>query len=267
MSTSPADTRHSALALALAAAIATLLAACNSDETPNVPAQAAESESLRLAYDLSISDPVNSLLARWAEANPDDPVSSRSDASTGLSVQADAGSVDADVLIMSEQTPLPTGENAPIAVRPWTRDPIVLFAAAAETRSPDEIFESEDRIAIAVEAGPLGQYTRFGLRKLERWDQVKPRLLRFSDETGVIEAVASDEAAMGVVYASALAEADRQLKRLDELVVSEASERSFVIVTVTPEGADLARWLAAPEQAADLAAFGLDPVSTRPTDD
>jgi ABC-type molybdate transport system substrate-binding protein len=252
-------------AIALAAALVAFLSACGAaDDSPPPPARAAETEPVRLAYDLAVADPVNTLLARWADANPDEPVSSRSDVSTSLAVQTEAGSVDADVLIMSEQTPLPDGENAPIAVRPWTRDPIVLFAASDETRSADEIFESDDRIAIAVEAGPLGQFTRFGFRKLERWEQVKSRVLRFSDESGVIQAVASGEAAMGAVYASALAEAGADLDRLVELAVSDASERSFVVVTLTPEGVELARWLAELDQLEDLAPFGLEPVSTRP---
>jgi len=239
-------------------------------EAPPPPSAAPpESSEVRLAYDLAVHDAVNELLGRWTEAHPDAPVTSRSAPSTGLTVQAQAGQADADVLVMSEQTPLPTGEQAPLAVRPWIRDPIVLFARADETRSADAILNSDeanDRIAMGVEASALGQFTRFGLRKREQWTPIRSRLLRFVEPSEVIEAVASGEAVLGAVYATDLADAERELKALEELVVSDASERSYVVITLTPEGSELARWLTEEPQAAALTDFGLVPTIDEPLD-
>jgi ABC-type molybdate transport system substrate-binding protein len=254
------------LALAPLALAATLIAtACGPSDAPPPVADAEPiRETLRVAYDAAVHEAVNVLLTRWAAEYPQSPVESRSAPSTALSVQAGAGDANADVLIMSEQTPLPSGEHAPIAARPWVRDPIVFFAAEDETRSAREILESDDRIAIAVEASPLGQYTRFGLRKLEMWTPIRGRLLRFGEPFAVVDAVASGSAALGAAYASDLAAAEAPLRALEELVVSEAAERSFVVVTLTPEGVELARWLAAEEQVEALAPYGLAPTADRP---
>jgi len=245
-------------ALTLLAALAASLAACGPEPPEDLeqgPDPADDGEVV-IEYDPVLSQPVNALLERWAIERPDERVSATPRASTSIAFNADAGISDADVYILSVQTDLPDGDNAPISTRPWISDPLVFLTAAGEDRTPDEILLGEDRVAIALEATPLGQFTRFGLRKLERWDVVTSRLLRFPDAGGVIESVRAGESALGVVYASDFAAAPDGLEGRGELIVSDSSRRDYLLVTATADGVELARWLASDASREAAAAFG-----------
>jgi len=244
--------------LTLLAALAASLAACGPEPPEDLEqgTGSVDDDEIVLEYDPVLSEPVNALLERWASERPDERVSATPRASTSIAFDADAGISDADVYILSVQTDLPDGDNAPVSTRPWISDPIVFLTAAAEDRTPDEILLSEDRVAIVLEATPLGQFTRFGLRKLERWDMVTSRLLRFPNAGGVIESVRTGESALGVVYATDLAAASDGVAGRGELNVSDSSRRDYLLVAATAEGIELARWLASDASREAASAFG-----------
>jgi len=224
---------------------AVLIAGCGSEGPAEAPPPVASEpdEKVVLEYDPEPADAVEALMDRWSRESPDQPVDVVGSGSTTIVLNAESGVSEADVYIVSVQTPLPEGDAAPISVRPWIRDPLVLIVGEGEERETDEVFMGEDRVAIVIEATPQGQYTRFGLRMLERWDAVSSRLIRHPDARGVLESVRSGEAALGVVYASELAARPAGLAERGELESSESSRRSYVVVAATADGVELARWL------------------------
>ena len=257
---SPTASRLGTLILSIAVAT---ISACGPAQPPPPATDDHVPDVAVIAYDLTLDDAVNHLMGRYAQEHPDLTVRTQGESSTSIAAAAETGDTDADLLIINAQVPLPSGSLAPISVRPWVRDPMVFFTDAQEQRPVDDILTSQDRIAMAVEASPLGQYTRFGLRKLERWEVVKPRTLRHSTPQAVIDAVAGDEATIGVVYASDLARFAPTLAPRDELEVTEAAERAFVLVAITAEGVRLAQWLDEPAQKNPLAAYGLLPTGVK----
>lgn len=244
-------------ALALIALVALFVPACSDADT--APAALEPPRDLTIAYEAALDAPVTAALAEWPrEAKP---IRFEPDISTAIALRAAASHRPPDVLVISSQTSIPEGPNTPIATRKWITDPVVFVTRTDETRTIDELLLAEDtRLAIVHESEPLGQYTRFGLRKLDRWSIVEDRALRFPTAEQLLNAVESSTADFAAVYASQLAtrlnDSPEVFAQRQELLVPESSRQAFALVTMTPEGVELAQWLADDARMQILAGFG-----------
>lgn len=256
---------HRLSALLFAAAVLMAPACSRAPESTPAPAEPAEPVGIRVSYDSELSGVLSSMLAQWSQEHPQSPARGISDTAGAIAGRAHAGTDDADLLVLTAQTPLPEGDRAPISVRPWAHDPLVIFTRPGETRPLDTIIHDGDRLAMGVVASPMGQYTRFGLRKLELWDAVRTHLIRHSDAPSVINAVRDGDAAVGVVYSSDLAKDPEGLRRVGVLGSAESAARDYVLVVLTPAGVPLARWLSDPAQEDSLNRGGYLP--RRPKND
>ena len=251
------------LAHAAALLLATLAIAACAEEAPPAPAEPVARE-LTLAYDSALDAPLSEILTAWP---PDRPrVRFEPDTSTSITLSAAADRTPPDVIVITAQTPHPDGRHSPISTRPWIADPILFVSRADDDRTTDTLLIDEaTRVAIAHESDPLGQYTRFGLRKRNRWELVKDRALRYSGPNELLDAVETGAADIAAVYSSQLAPrlaADPPaLAPREELTVTDSSRRAFVVIVMTPDGIDLARWLTSSEQTAAAAPFGYHPDS------
>ncbi len=236
------------------------IAACAEDAPPPLPV--AESKELTLAYDSALDAPLSAVLAAWPADQP--RVRFEPDSSTSITLSAASDRSPADVLIITAQTPPPDGRHTAISSRPWIADPILFVSRADDDRPTDDLLIHEaTRVAIAHESDPLGQYTRFGLRKLNRWELVKDRALRYTGPDELLDAVETGAADIAAVYSSQLAprlNADAPaLAPREVLTVTDSSRRAYVVFVMTPEGIELARWLTSPEQTAAAVPFGYHP--------
>jgi len=243
-------------AVLLLAALA--LAACAEDN--ETPALHDDQPQITLAYDVELDDAISELSADWPDDQPD--IIFEPDSSAAIAVRAAADRDPPDVVVIEAQTPFPDNENDPISTRRWLLDPIVFVARADNQTTTDELLTGENtRFAILHESEALGQYTRFGLRKLDRWELVKDRAPRFSSPLELLDAVENAEAHLTAVYASDLARRakdhpDHHLAQREELDVSQNARRAFALLVMTPDGVELARWLASAEVADAAARFG-----------
>jgi len=253
--------RQRGLVPLLIAAAALAVHACRrAPDGPPAPPDPAEPAAVRVSYDSKLSGVLPLMLSRWTAAHPGALARGISDTAGAIAGRAHAGTDDADLIVLTAQTPLPEGDRAPISVRPWAHDPLVIFTPPGETRPLDEIIHDGGRLAMGVVAGPMGQYTRFGLRKIELWDAVKSHLIRHSDAASVMNAVRDGDAAVGVVYSSDLARDPDGLRRVGVLDSAESASREYVLVVLTPAGVPLARWIADPAQDDSLTSGGYLPL-------
>jgi molybdate transport system substrate-binding protein len=198
--------RAGASAPALVLALAALLG--------STPA-AAEPEKLRVLAAASLTEVVEAL----AKGFPDARVETVFGASSELARQIRDGAP-ADVFVSASPDwvdylreagavagqPIVIARNRLVciaskknAVSVWApREPRALLAQLA----PD------DRVAIADEGVPAGEYTRAALRSLGLADEFAPRLVGQKDVRAVLHAVESDELPAGFVYATDAKTAD-----------------------------------------------------------
>lgn len=237
--------------------LAMTLPACSDSASP-APHLTEETE-VAIAYEAALDAFVTAALAEWPRDTT--PLRFEPDVSSAIAVRAAATRSPPDVIIIVEQTGLPEGQNKPISTRHWIVDPVVFVTRADEVRAVDDLLlDEETRLAIVHESEPLGQYTRFGLRKLDRWALIENRALRYPTADQLLDAVESSTADIAAVYASQLAPraaaSPAVFSRREELLVPESARRAFHLIVMTPEGVDVARWLADEARNGVLEDFG-----------
>ncbi len=252
--------RTTPLALLALTLAATLVACAENDAPPALP----QRDEITIAYDVALSPVLTELLTQWPQDQS--RIRYEPDSSTAITLRAAEDHTPPDVLAIAAQTDPPDGERAPVSVRPWLADPIIFASRAGDTRSTNDILLDENtRLVTAHDQEPLGQYARFGLRKMNRWELIKDRVLFFNDPTDILEALESDTADLALIYASQLAEHQSDaLKAREPLEVTESARRAYQLIVMTPEGVELARWLADPARKETAAAFGLHPDAPNP---
>jgi len=168
-----------------------------------------------------------------------------------LARQIDAG-IAVDLLIADGASVFEQMQRRPIETLDWVSNRLVMVARKGSQVTLDQVVEQGGKIAMGAESTVLGTYTRLAIRQREHWFDLRGRIMQFQDPQEVLGAVASGEAAAGIVFSTQAIGRD-DLEIVEEFPLPRGIEMAYTLGVYNERGRELADWLRS-SSAIDLAA-------------
>lgn len=183
------------------------------------------------------------LFESYAKSGPQHEVEASYEGSRALALQIEAGGT-LDLFIAADEKTVAEMSRRPSWTTPWLRNRLVLIASKGNDKSFDQLLAGEGLIALGTEGTPIGDFSRLGLRRQEKWDLVRSRSIQLVDANAVIGQVVTGSAVCGIVY-----ETDAKLRSADVRIIGtldlpEGVEVKYVLASYSDAGRRLGEWLA-----------------------
>lgn len=103
---------------------------------------------------------------------------------------------------------------------------------------------------------PAGQYARAWLEKRGMWDALRSRLAETDNVRSALALVARNEVPLAILYRSDLVAAKGSIRAVWDIPADQQPDIRYALAALTPEGVELAAFLASPEALSVFERFG-----------